>query len=160
MERGAAAYAHAPRARRGGSAQGVVRRAPQPPPRTCCLHHVTVQVDPARKDPQFRDLYHAVIPLRDVKERVPMMVGGPGGGGGGWAGAHHWRLGAGCVGLQRAAAPPSQHTCSEACRQAGAPSAELSTILFAPSGPHPARQLDGATHLVESAIIIEYLEAK
>lgn len=33
------------------------------------------QVDMANKPDEFRELYHAVIPLKDVKERVPLLVG-------------------------------------------------------------------------------------
>lgn len=39
-----------------------------------CIACTHPQVDPAHKDEAFKELYHAVIPLRDVRERVPMLV--------------------------------------------------------------------------------------
>lgn len=36
-----------------------------------------VQVDMASKPAEFKELYHAVIPLKDVKERVPLLLDGP-----------------------------------------------------------------------------------
>ncbi|KAI8477194.1 MAG: hypothetical protein J3K34DRAFT_398604 [Monoraphidium minutum] len=36
-----------------------------------------IQLDMASKPQEFRDLYHAVIPLKDVKERVPLLLDGP-----------------------------------------------------------------------------------
>lgn len=36
-----------------------------------------VVVDMANKSQDFRELYHAVIPLKDVKERVPLLLDGP-----------------------------------------------------------------------------------
>lgn len=35
-----------------------------------------VQVDMSSKPDDFKDLYHAVIPMRDVKERVPLLLDG------------------------------------------------------------------------------------
>lgn len=35
---------------------------------------VDPQIDPANKPEDFKDLYHAVIPIKDIRERVPLLV--------------------------------------------------------------------------------------
>jgi hypothetical protein len=39
--------------------------------------HACVQVDMANKSTEFVELYHSIIPDKDVRERVPVLVHGP-----------------------------------------------------------------------------------
>ena len=42
----------------------------------CCCDSAT-QVDLANKPQEFVELYHSIIPDKDVRERVPVLVHGP-----------------------------------------------------------------------------------